>query len=176
MTALVGFPEANPAPRGRPLFNAVAHCRGGSVVAVTRKSLLPTYDVFDESRYFEPVNDLRLADFPARTGDTRRVGVCICEDIWNDDEFVPRPLYARNPAVDFAEAGAELLLNVSASPFSRGKQAFRERLFGGQAAKHPSAGRRRFKIYRRQLGTLAHASFDRLRIRNVLILRDISSS
>ncbi|MEE8170371.1 MAG: NAD(+) synthase, partial [Phycisphaerae bacterium] len=135
VAALVGFPEPNPEPRGRPLYNAVALCRGGRVEQIFRKSLLPTYDVFDECRYFEPGPSPMVAEWPGRDAVTR-TGICICEDLWNDDEFVPRPLYRRNPIPEFVDAGVHLLINVSASPFTVEKQQFREQLFAGQAAKH----------------------------------------
>lgn len=135
--ALIGFPQQNPAPAGRPLYNAAVLCRGGRIEHVFRKTLLPSYDVFDESRYFEPgeprENVLSIAS--ARGGPTERIGVCICEDLWNDADFVSRPLYVDQPVEALTVAGARLLLNISASPFTLGKQAFRERLFGGQAAK-----------------------------------------
>jgi len=135
ITALVGFAEANPEPAGRPLFNSVARCRGGRIVEIHRKTLLPTYDVFDESRYFEPAGSHAVAVVPAKSGGVR-MGISICEDLWNDADFVRRPLYHANPVVESAREHAQLVVNVSASPFVVEKQAYRERLFGGQAAKH----------------------------------------
>lgn len=136
ITAMVGFAEHNPESAGRPLFNSVACCRDGRVVAVHHKLLLPTYDVFDESRYFEPGRTCETAVLPLRDGGSVRAGLCICEDLWNDADFVSRPLYHTDPMQAFAQAQVDIVLNVSASPYVVEKQAYRERLFGGQAAKH----------------------------------------
>ena len=128
MTALVGYAERNTASVGRPLHNAVAIVREGRIVSKRLKSLLPTYDVFDESRYFEPGPDTELT----LIGD-QPVGVSICEDLWNDEKFVERPLYHFNPIGALAEAGARMLLNISASPFVLGKNEYRHKLFSFQA-------------------------------------------
>ncbi|HUO09120.1 MAG TPA: NAD+ synthase [Phycisphaerae bacterium] len=128
VTAIVGYAERNVSNRGRPLHNAVAVVRDGKVVAKRFKSLLPTYDVFDESRYFEPGPDTEITKIEGRD-----VGVSICEDLWNDEQFVERPLYHFNPIGALAEAGAKILLNISASPFVLGKNEYRHKLFGFQA-------------------------------------------
>jgi NAD+ synthase (glutamine-hydrolysing) len=126
---LVGYADRNAQSIGRPLHNAVALLRAGRIVSRHYKTLLPTYDVFDESRYFEPG--------PARgeliTVAGRSVGVSICEDLWNDERLIPRRLYHQNPIADLHAAGAQVLVNSSASPFVVGKHAFRLELFGSQA-------------------------------------------
>src|SRR6266536_4903881 len=109
IVALVGFPRFD-----ADLFNACAVCTEGDVKAVYRKRFLPNYGVFDEDRYFAPGRDLVLLEL----GDTL-VGVTICEDMWQ-----PGP-----PATDLALAGAELLVNISASPFHVGKEVEREEMF-----------------------------------------------
>jgi NAD+ synthase (glutamine-hydrolysing) len=128
ITALVGYPEKNTASAGRSLHNAVAVVRDGKVIAKRFKSLLPTYDVFDELRYFEPGRHADLTYI-----DNQPLGISICEDLWNDEKFVPRPLYHFNPIGTLAEAGAKLLLNISASPFVLGKNEYRHQLFSFQA-------------------------------------------
>jgi len=128
VTAIVGYPERNTADAGRPLHNAVAILRDGKIIAKRFKSLLPTYDVFDESRYFEPGPDTELTFI-----NNKPCGISICEDLWNDEEFVDRPLYHFNPIGALAEAGAEVLLNISASPFTVGKHDYRLKLFAHQA-------------------------------------------
>ena len=132
VTAIVGYPEKNIASAGRPLHNAVAIVRndgnGGKILSKRFKSLLPTYDVFDESRYFEPGPDTELTFI-----DNQPMGVSICEDLWNDEKFVERPLYHFNPIGALAEEGAKILLNISASPFVLGKNEYRHKLFGFQA-------------------------------------------
>jgi NAD+ synthetase len=132
VTAVVGYAQRNTASAGRPLHNAVAVVRndgdGGKVLSKRYKSLLPTYDVFDESRYFEPGPDTELTFI-----DGQPMGVSICEDLWNDEKFVERPLYHFNPIGALADAGAKVLLNISASPFVLGKNEYRHQLFGFQA-------------------------------------------
>lgn len=128
---LIGFNERNHGLRGKPLFNSAALLTGGRVDHVYRKALLPTYDVFDESRHYEPGPRQTPMIFKGR-----RLGVTICEDMWNDDEIWPRPVYHRDPVAEQAEGGAEILLNLSASPYHTAKPALRERLVANHARKH----------------------------------------
>ncbi|MFO0972128.1 MAG: NAD+ synthase [Phycisphaerae bacterium] len=129
LTALVGFPEPTGRPVGRPLYNAVAVCRDGRIADTVRKSLLPTYDVFDEDRYFEPAERCGPIDLPTATGRSVRVGVSICEDIWNGAPTRNARRYRTDPIDALVAAGAELLVNVSASPFEADKEATRVALF-----------------------------------------------
>jgi NAD+ synthase (glutamine-hydrolysing) len=128
--AIVGYAERNANPIGRPLHNAVALLRDGRIVSRHFKTLLPTYDVFDESRYFEPgppqerENLVHLGDVVG--------GLSICEDLWNDERLIPRRLYHRNPIADLHDAGAQLMINTSASPYVVGKHQFRLELFSSQ--------------------------------------------
>ncbi|MBI3298501.1 MAG: NAD+ synthase [Elusimicrobia bacterium] len=128
---LVGFVEANPAPRGRAVFNSAALLHQGKVTATRRKTLLPTYDVFDEVRHFEPARENAPVRFKGR-----RLGITICEDAWNDEAFWGKRLYQDDPVARQVKAGAELLLNVSASPFETGKLAFRRGIVAGHARRH----------------------------------------
>ncbi|MBF0482813.1 MAG: NAD+ synthase [Desulfovibrionaceae bacterium] len=117
---LAGLPVKNPG-QGKPLFNAAALLRDGEIAAVFHKNLLPTYDVFDEDRYFQPgaaPGCFELAGV--------RIGVTICEDIWNDKNFWQSHLYANDPVERLAAMKAQALVNLSASPFSLGKQLVRE--------------------------------------------------
>jgi NAD+ synthase (glutamine-hydrolysing) len=126
---LVGFPERlPPSTEGRGVANSAALIEGGRVVYVTRKSLLPTYDVFDEWRYFDPAPDVTVVPFRGR-----RLGVTICEDIWNDGDFWPRRLYRADPVESLVAAGAELVINVSASPYTIEKRHLRPRMLGATA-------------------------------------------
>jgi NAD+ synthase (glutamine-hydrolysing) len=132
--ALVGFPERLPpsppgsSSIGRGVANSAALIEGGRVVSVTRKSLLPTYDVFDEWRYFDPATEVAVVPFRGR-----RLGVTICEDIWNDGDFWPRRLYRADPVEALVAAGAEIVVNVSASPFSIEKRHLRPRMLAASA-------------------------------------------
>ena len=130
---LVGYPEA---PAGAPppgIFNSLALLQRGKVTAVGRKTLLPTYDVFDETRYFLP-SDRVTTTSSALPG--VEVGLSVCEDVWNDPRFWKRTRYARDPVKELASAGAELVVNASASPYSLGKQALRERMLSASARDH----------------------------------------
>ena len=128
---IVGFPERLPASSsGRAVANSAALIDGGRVVHVVRKSLLPTYDVFDEWRYFEPATDVAPVAWRGR-----RLGVSICEDIWNDADFWPHPLYRRDPIEALVQQGADLIVNVSASPYTIDKRHLRPRMLAATAAK-----------------------------------------
>jgi NAD+ synthase (glutamine-hydrolysing) len=133
VAVVLGFPEA---PEGAPapgVYNAVALLQDGRVAAVGRKSLLPTYDVFDESRYFVPASRSTAA---TATGPLPRLGLSICEDIWNDPRFWARRRYDRDPVADLVRDGAGLVVNASASPYEMGKAAFRERMLAASARDH----------------------------------------
>jgi NAD+ synthase (glutamine-hydrolysing) len=128
---LLGLPLHNPSPAGRPLSNAAALLRDGAIARVFLKSLLPTYDVFDEDRYFEPGPGLEALEIGGV-----RAAVSVCEDVWNDRDFWQRPRYLEDPIDAVERLGASVLLNLSASPFSAGKQRVREDMLGVLARSH----------------------------------------
>ena len=105
---------------GKALHNAAYVAQNGRIVHQQNKSLLPTYDVFDELRYFEPARSSA-----AFTLNGHRLGVSICEDFWYDDEMFGIKLYCHNPIDELARQGAEVILNISASPFNAGKRKSR---------------------------------------------------
>jgi NAD+ synthetase len=123
---LVGFVDRNEG-RGKPFHDAAALLERGKPIRKTYKSLLPTYDVFDEDRYFEPAT--RVEPFEANG---RKIGVTICEDIWTDD-YLPRQLYDVEPVRNLVEQGAEIIVNLSASPFRLGAPACRLEMIAAQA-------------------------------------------
>jgi NAD+ synthase (glutamine-hydrolysing) len=123
---LVGFVDRNEG-RGKPFRNAAALLERGKPIRKTYKSLLPTYDVFDEERYFQPATRVEPFDVKGR-----KIGVTICEDIWTDD-YLPRPLYDCEPARSLVEQGADILVNLSASPFRLGAPACRLEMLAVQA-------------------------------------------
>jgi NAD+ synthetase len=128
---LVGYVARSDVRAGRATANAVALLQNGRILATRIKTLLPTYDVFDEDRYFEPASDNAPVEFNGR-----RVGLTVCEDIWNDEDFWrERRLYRRNPCHDLVKAGAEILLNCSASPWQLGKTRTRHAMVSSMAAK-----------------------------------------
>jgi len=127
---LLGFVGRSGAAPGRELTNAAALCYGGGVRAVCAKSLLPTYDVFDEDRYFEPAAESTPLEFNGC-----HLGVTICEDIWNNEGFWRERRYQRNPAMELAQTGVDLVVNLSASPWHLGKNRTRYEMLRSLAAK-----------------------------------------
>jgi len=134
IAAIVGYPRPSASSRGLSLYNAAALCDGGRVVHHYIKTLLPTYDVFDETRYFEPGS--RDAAMQLAEIDGVKLGVSICEDLWNDRDLVKRQLYHDDPIHRLAEAGADVIINCSASPFIMGKHDTRIRLLSNAARRH----------------------------------------
>jgi NAD+ synthase/NAD+ synthase (glutamine-hydrolysing) len=128
----------------------VALCHQGVVADRYRKCLLPTYDVFDEARYFEPGTEVRPLEFKGV-----RIGVSVCEDVWADPDLDGRSLYTRDPVLELIHRGAQLLVNISASPFELGKAAERRELVRRYAA---DAGR--FFVYANQVGGNDELVFD----------------
>jgi NAD+ synthase/NAD+ synthase (glutamine-hydrolysing) len=128
---LVGVATINPAPMGRPLFNSAVLLRDGAVGPAFHKMLLPTYDVFDEDRYFEPAAQPQILDLGGW-----RLGISICEDVWNDRDFWERQRYHQDPIEVLAQAGAQAIVNLSASPFTVGKQLLREKMLSHMARKY----------------------------------------
>jgi len=116
----VGFVDRNFEKPGRALRNSAAVLQNGKIIWRTHKSLLPTYDVFDEDRYFEPAKKTGPFVFNGR-----KIGITICEDIWNDADFWPERLYRRDPVKELISQGAEMILNISASPWHDGKERTR---------------------------------------------------
>jgi len=116
----VGFVDRNFEKPGRALRNSAAVLQNGKIIWRTHKSLLPTYDVFDEDRYFEPAKKTGPFVFNGR-----KIGVTICEDIWNDEDFWPERIYRRDPVKELIAQGVEIILNISASPWHDGKERTR---------------------------------------------------
>ena len=127
---LVGYVGENRSRPGREVTNSVALLQEGRIVTTRTKTLLPNYDVFDEDRYFEPATENTPAEFNGR-----KIGLTICEDIWNDEDFWPDRRYRHNPPVELAEAGASPIFNISASPWHWGKSRTRYDMLRSMAAK-----------------------------------------
>jgi len=124
----VGFVDRNPDRPGRPLRNSAAILQNGKVIWRAHKSLLPTYDVFDEDRYFEPAKNVVPFEFNSE-GVRSKLGITICEDIWNDEDFWQERFYRRDPIKELISQGAEIILNISASPWHDGKEKMRLEMF-----------------------------------------------
>ena len=131
VAAIVGTVDRNTSPGGRPLYNTLALLDGGRVVARKYKTLLPTYDVFDEARYFEPGPAAVVVEV-----DGTRFGLSVCEDIWNPDDLAMGNLYPRDPIADLAAEGPDAIVNISASPYVMGKYDVRLALLHRQVSAH----------------------------------------
>ncbi|MCE2703157.1 MAG: NAD+ synthase [Anabaena sp. 49633_E8] len=135
---------------GKNLFNSTALLENGKIQQFFHKRLLPTYDVFDEKRYFEPGLEANYFIL-----DHLKIGVTICEDLWNDEEFWGKRSYAVNPIADLANLGVDLIVNLSASPYTVGKQHLREAML-----KHSVVNFQQPIIYTNQVGGNDDLVFD----------------
>ena len=126
---IVGFVDRNEG-RGKPFYNAAALLERGQPIRTSYKTLLPTYDVFDEDRYFEPGEGGEIFDLSGK-----KIGITICEDIWTKD-YLPRPLYEQELIRGLEAKGADLIVNLSASPFALGKLAVRREMVAALARSH----------------------------------------
>jgi len=132
ISILFGAPRRHTGRDGRGLHNAAVLVSNGLIVGEAQKRLLPVYDVFDEERYFDPGTEAHVLDLAGA-----RLGVHICEDAWNDSTlWAPRRYYASDPVAELAAQGADLLINISASPFCMGKERLRYTLMSQHAARH----------------------------------------
>ncbi len=128
---LVGTIRRTGTITGKGLHNSAVLLRAGAVEAAVHKTLLPTYDVFDEARYFDPASSVTVVEFNGR-----RLGVTICEDAWNDPSLWRTSIYDADPVATLAAQGATVLINISASPFYAGKDEVRYRLMSSHARRH----------------------------------------
>ena len=131
---IVGFAERHEEEFGKGLYNSAALIDNGSIISVHRKSLLPTYDVFDESRYFDPAPSVNVVKFHGQP-----IGITICEDVWNDPDFWKHRMYEINPGRELVKAGANLIINIAASPFTLFKRHLRKKMFTAFSANHKIA-------------------------------------
>ena len=132
---LVGSPEFNPNKGGKLLYNSAFFLHKGKVQQVFRKTLLPTYDIFDEYRYFEPNREFSILNFKGR-----KLAVTICDDLWDEqpfeNEFSRSRLYTSNPLAELMALDPDLIINIAASPFAHRKMEIKKSIFTGKAAKH----------------------------------------
>ncbi|HET6463218.1 MAG TPA: NAD+ synthase, partial [Candidatus Krumholzibacteria bacterium] len=128
---IVGLPLPSRAETGKGVTNSAVMLAGGRVLHRHDKLLLPTYDVFDEARYFEPAETCEPFKFAGE-----KIGLSICEDAWNDPQLFRRRPYAVDPIQMLAARGARLMINISASPFAVGKEGFRAELMASHARRH----------------------------------------
>jgi len=150
MPSIVGFARAVKNGRGKSVANGAALLRDGKVAFEQSKMLLPTYDVFDESRYFQPAEKQSTFGFGGET-----LGITICEDAWNDMGFWPQQLYERDPVNEIFQQGSSVLINISASPYALDKRTLRFEMLRSIAVRH-----RRPVIYVNQFGGNDSLIFD----------------
>jgi NAD+ synthase (glutamine-hydrolysing) len=131
LAIIVGTVAPNVRTAGKQLANAAQVLAGGKIIFEQRKMLLPTYDVFDESRYFVPGDRQTIWDYRGT-----KIALTICEDAWNDKKYWDRPLYTRDPVAELAEAGAEVLISINGSPYHLGKRTQRRDMFAALAKHH----------------------------------------
>jgi NAD+ synthase (glutamine-hydrolysing) len=129
--SLVGYVGKAQDDTGKPVANCAALIADGKVLFEQRKMLLPTYDVFDETRYFQPAHTQHTVALGPET-----LGITICEDTWNDKNFWTQRLYARDPVAEIAAKGSTVLLNISSSPYTMGKRGLRQDMLGAIVREH----------------------------------------
>lgn len=147
---IIGAPIPNPDESGKRLYNAALLLENGQVVAEARKMLLPTYDVFDEYRYFEPADACHPVVWRGL-----KLGLHICEDMWNNELWPSFRMYDQNPIDDLGHAGSDLFINISGSPYSRGQATMRDKLILQNVQEH-----QRPFIYVNQIGANTEIIFD----------------
>jgi NAD+ synthase (glutamine-hydrolysing) len=150
MPSLVGYAGRVRNGTGKSVANKAALLCGGRVVFEQSKMLLPTYDVFDESRYFQPAEKQMVYSFQ-----NEKLGITICEDVWNDPNFWPTRLYERDPVVELIKQGTSVLLNISASPYTIDKRNLRIEMLRAIAMEQ-----RRPIVYVNQIGGDDNLIFD----------------
>lgn len=128
---LCGFVAPNNDPEGHHVFNAAALIENRQIIGIQYKTLLPNYDVFDEMRHFEPAKHKKIFTFRGV-----KLGISICEDSWNDKDFWKRRIYHNDPIEELFNQGAEILINISASPFHVQKHHLRLEMFRSIAIKY----------------------------------------
>jgi NAD+ synthase/NAD+ synthase (glutamine-hydrolysing) len=131
IAVVCGYVGASNSAGGKRATNSAAVLRGGHILFRQTKMLLPTYDVFDEGRYFVPAENQQILRL-----DDNSIALTICEDAWNDKQYWERPLYRRDPVQELANAGGEMLISINASPYHMHKRVQRREIFAATARRH----------------------------------------
>jgi NAD+ synthase (glutamine-hydrolysing) len=154
IAAIVGGPSINPEPRGKKLFNSAFFMYDGKIQQIVNKSLLPTYDIFDEYRHFEPNKQFSVFDFCGK-----KIAITICEDLWDEqetqNEFGREKLYQLSPLKELSVLNPELVINLSASPFSYNQENSRKNILIKNAIKYQLP-----ILYVNQVGAQTELVFD----------------
>lgn len=128
---ILGYLDVNHDQEGKPFYNGAALLNEGKIISRVFKTLLPSYDVFDENRYFQPGKSNQVSQLSGK-----RLGITICEDIWNDKAFFHEHLYSDDPVELLVKQGLDLLINISGSPFYLGKRDIRVNILTNLARKY----------------------------------------
>lgn len=132
---IIGAPEVNPSPKGKNLYNSAYVLENNKIKHIQRKTLLPTYDIFDEYRYFEPNNEFGIVEIK-----NKKIALTVCEDLWYDQPvdmaFGKGKLYSRNPMKELAAHNPELIINIAASPFAHNREETKKEIFMNNAQKY----------------------------------------
>jgi NAD+ synthase (glutamine-hydrolysing) len=147
IAAIIGAPDRNNYEKGKPLFNAAFVLQDKKILQVYRKGLLPNYDVFEEYRYFEPATEFNIVHLNGK-----RIALTICEDLWNLDDI---PLYVGNPMEVLAKKGADVMINIAASPFAANHHITRKVMLSRNAQKYALP-----LLYVNQVGAQTELIFD----------------
>lgn len=135
IAAIIGVPTINNTGSGKKLFNSACFIENGEVKQVISKTLLPTYDIFDERRYFESSAIFSLVHYRGK-----KLAVTLCEDLWDEQEFdnsfSPRKLYALSPMEELSKLNPDIIINISASPFSAQRTEMKKKIFTGKAKRY----------------------------------------
>ena len=135
IAAIVGSPTVNKKPEGKKLFNSALLLSEGKIIFSANKALLPTYDIFDEYRYFEPEREFYVFPFKGI-----RLAITICEDLWDeqpfDNEFEKQRLYTVSPMEELVKQNPDIIINIAASPFSYSKIEAKENIFINKAVRY----------------------------------------
>jgi NAD+ synthase (glutamine-hydrolysing) len=154
IAAIVGAPSINPEPRGKKLFNSAFLIYDGQVQGTVNKSLLPTYDIFDEYRHFEPNKQFSVFEFCGK-----KLAITICEDLWDEqetqNEFGREKLYQISPLKELSALNPDLVINLSASPFSYNQENWRKNILVKNAQKYQLP-----ILYVNQVGAQTELVFD----------------
>ncbi|BBE17223.1 NAD synthetase [Aquipluma nitroreducens] len=154
IAAIVGGPRINPEPQGKKLFNSAFFMYDGAIQHVVNKSLLPTYDIFDEYRHFEPNKTFSVFDFGGK-----KIAITICEDLWDEqetqNEFGREKLYQLSPLKELSALKPDLVINISASPFSFNQENSRKNILIKNAIKYQLP-----IVYANQVGAHTELIFD----------------
>lgn len=154
IAAIIGAPTINKSQKGKKLFNSAIFINDGKIEHITHKTLLPTYDIFDEYRHFEPNKDFRIINFKGK-----KLAITICEDLWDDqptsNSFANSKLYITSPIEELSKLSPDLMINIAASPFSYNQEGDRKGIMIKNAKEYKLP-----IVYVNQVGAQSELIFD----------------